>query len=197
MIDLLESPYNYDYGDLIVARARVTNAVGTSEFSDDNTSGLDVMGPPLTPANIEIDDASSDESQIALDLPQPTIQNTGGSAITSYHLQWDRGEGLGVFYTIYGEDPYDTTQRYVATTVTAYVQYKFKYRTRNIFGWSSYSAETIAVPGIPPLPPTNTETINYGLGVKVQWISPYNADDSRFDLEVLTNTGTTYHMFEN
>lgn len=57
---------------------------------------------PSKPLDIVLNAAETNEYQISINLPEVPSENTGGSPITSYNLQWDSGTGTG-FFSIYGE----------------------------------------------------------------------------------------------
>ncbi len=63
----------------------------------------------------------------------------GGSAILSYNLQWDAGNGV-VNVNLAG---YSTVYLHSYLTVTSGVTagglYKFQYRVRNVYGWGEFS----------------------------------------------------------
>jgi hypothetical protein len=66
----------------------------------------------------------------------------GGSDILSYEIQMDDGQG-GDFYSLAGNE---TAGKTLATTFTIRQDiqdgglYRFRYRARNVNGWSSFSA---------------------------------------------------------
>jgi hypothetical protein len=66
---------------------------------------------------------------------------TGGSPITSYSLEWDSGNG-NVFAPVLGFDENNIVLEYTFDSLTKGSTYKFRYRVKNIYGWSPYSSET-------------------------------------------------------
>lgn len=64
---------------------------------------------------------------------------TGGSPVISYSLEWDNGSGQTYFLSLMGEATNNIQLIYTATDLTAGDSYSFRYRVRNIFGWSPYS----------------------------------------------------------
>ena len=67
------------------------------------------------------------------------IQMTGNSPITSYSLEWDLGAGYD-FTPVTGFDTNNIVLSYTFNNLTKSTIYSFKYRVRNIFGWSPYSS---------------------------------------------------------
>ena len=112
---------------------------------------------PFTPGSGPTSDATvTDNTRIkVLYGPQP-ISDNGGSEILSYELQMDNGKG-GNFTSLIGgtTDSLETTFT-TATGITTGVQYRFRYRSRNINGWSDWSPITYiqaaTVPSRPPAP---------------------------------------------
>ena len=82
------------------------------------------------------------------------ITTTGGSPITSYELQMNDGKG-GAFYTVHGGDDSPTlslgvTVRNNIITGTAY---EFRYRARNIVGWTAWSpTSSLSASTVPTAP---------------------------------------------
>ena len=116
-------------------------------------------------------------------LPDVDDSKTGGSPIISYNLQWDSGTGTQ-FYTIYGEPTNSMTQAYVENRVSGGSAYQFRYRVKNIHGWSDYSSVLEAYPGVVPEAPFDIITENSGKSVKVSWSEPYNGGDNIFAYKV-------------
>jgi hypothetical protein len=92
--------------------------------------------PTSAPAIVEAD---TDDTQITVSIA--AITDTGGSAITSYELQKDNGRG-GSYTTVGGGDlsPSLSLTYTVTTDIERGVAYRFRYRSRNIVGWSGWSS---------------------------------------------------------
>lgn len=157
----------------------MVNSVGQSETSDPNTSGAVMLVEPLQPDDIFLDTAQTNEYQIGLSLPEVTSLLTGGSPIISYNLQWDSGTGTG-FYSIYGETSNSLLRSYIETRVTGGSTYRFRYRVKNLFGWSPFSNILTAYPGVIPDVPSQIRTENSGTSVVISWNEPYNGGDKIF-----------------
>lgn len=87
---MLEAPFNLLQGDLIVAHVRASNAYGDGDFSDPNTTGLSVQTVPHKPLLAPVL-VSQSETSITVQMPEIVGDNTGGSDILSYNLQYDAG----------------------------------------------------------------------------------------------------------
>jgi hypothetical protein len=71
-----------------------------------------------------------------------TSAETGGAAIVSYHLQWDKGTN-STWYDVIGLSPYSTaTTATVSTSLVAGTTYYFRVRAYNVHGWGAYSTTT-------------------------------------------------------
>lgn len=67
---------------------------------------------------------------------------TGGSAITSYKLEWDKG--TSTWETLVG-DPVDlVSTSYTSSSLTAGTSYKYRLTAKNVYGWSSYTSAEVA-----------------------------------------------------
>ena len=56
--------------------------------------------------------------------------------------------------------------------------YSFRYRVKNVQGWSPFSTELSAVAANPPSQPASVTTTNDGSSVKISWSAPYHGGDS-------------------
>ena len=82
------------------------------------------------------------------------ITDTGSSPITSYELQRDDRKG-GSFFTIDGGDssPTLSTNFLIKSGIQRGVAYRFRYRSRNIVGWSGWSPISSLSASTVPSPP--------------------------------------------
>lgn len=99
---------------------------------------------------------------------------TGGSQIISYSLEWDEGSSGIYFVPIVGYLNNNTNLTYVFTQLTKGNSYQFKYRVRNIYGWSAYSDELEQIAARIPDTPLAPQTQNTQTSVTIMWIAPYN-----------------------
>ena len=84
------SPYNLGLGDLVKAKVMATNAVGDSEYSQENTSGVVVETVPGSIMTLRQDLTSQSLDWIVLAWDALTTQEeTGGTAISNYRVRWN------------------------------------------------------------------------------------------------------------
>jgi len=137
MNQFMLAPLSLVQGDLIVARVSVKNAIGWSTPSVDNSAGVRVQTIPHTPLPMTADLANTDTTQATVSMTALVdLVQTGGSPIVSYSLEWDQGTNGASFVALNGVDSNNIQLLYVAQDLTAGSTYKFRYRVRNIFGWS-------------------------------------------------------------
>lgn len=176
--------------------------------------------PTSAPAIVEAD---TDDTQIVVSIA--AITNTGGSAITSYELQKDNGRG-GSYTTVGGGDssPSLSLTYTVTSDIERGIAYRFRYRSRNIVGWSGWSPigslTASTIPDAPPKPTylSSTDTTitlsfsrstddggsminDYELSVNGEVISDYDYATDVFTYTVstsltLTTTLTTGEVYQ-
>ena len=95
MTVLTSSPYNLTYNTLVQAEAQAYNVQGWGGLSNANTVGAVIQVPPSQMGQPTRGSATT-ETQIQVNWNALTGVSTGGSAITSYNLQWDQGNGTYV-----------------------------------------------------------------------------------------------------
>ena len=141
MQTFIDAPYNLVQGDLIIATVQALNSIGWSDASQLNISGQSVeTKPPVAPKALIVDLSKTNENQIALEMTAMiAVSETGGSPIVSYSLEWDDASSQLFFTSLIGETVNNIQLLYTKTGLTPGVEYAFKYRARNIYGWSPYS----------------------------------------------------------
>ena len=92
--------------------------------------------------------------KVKVDMSVPS--SDGGSAILSYSLEMDDGEG-GPFAVLYGDSVASLSLTFTnATGITRGAVYRVRSRSRNIIGWSAYSpvgyVRAAVKPAAPPAP---------------------------------------------
>jgi len=118
---------------------------------------------------------TTSETQIQVTWAALASPANGGSAILSYHLQWDKNTNGTTWYDLIGASPDSTVLTYTKTTgVSSGLNYKFKVRARNVHGWGAYSdAFSIGATGLPHPMVVATTTIDAATGgVKIAWTAP-------------------------
>lgn len=99
MQTLRDADYSLEYGDLVVVRVRAYNALGEGEYSQVNTVGATIETEPGQMSQVERG-STTDTSQIEVTWSPST--DTGGSAITSYHLEEETSIGSGTWISVQG-----------------------------------------------------------------------------------------------
>jgi len=158
MADFLAAPYSLSRGDLIVVKVRANNPIGWSSYSAENTSGAEVETVPSTMSSLARGSETS-TVQIEVDWTALTLDSeTGGSDITTYWLQYDKGTNEVTWYTLAGETTdYDQTSFIVDSLIVGGTVYKFRIKAGNVHGLatsfsSSFSIEASDVPDAPAAP---------------------------------------------
>jgi len=172
---LLADPYLLIQGDLIVAHVRASNAFGDGPYSDLNTSGLTVETVPSRPllAPVLI---SQSETSITVQMPELVGQDTGGSPILSYNLQYNSGGSSTTYVSLIGENPNSLILTFTKGGLIPDIIYSFRYRVKNKYGWNSDSYSPLLHARAAGLP---SKVINVqfqivdSVNVKVFWPLPY------------------------
>jgi hypothetical protein len=121
-----------------------------------------------------IDSTISDENKIKVVLTAMTDEvEQGGSPITSYSIEWDLGTGFA-FTPVVGHDTNNVLLEYTFNSLTKGSVYRFRYRVRNLYGWSAYSDEVERMAAMVPYTPVAPMTSNTQTSVTVAWQLPYN-----------------------
>lgn len=114
--------------------------MGESIASAANSIGVSVQTIAQTPVvgPIRVEDLST-TSSITVQMADVTdySPSAGGAEITSYNLEYNKGAGT-TFFEVLG---FTTEQLETEVTVstTPGLTYIFRYRVKNIFGFSGYS----------------------------------------------------------
>ena len=173
MLEVIESPLTLAKGDLIVAKLRAYNKIGWGDYSDPNTVGQVTELKPDVPTQAPVL-LQQNESELETEMPEFALENTGGSPITSYNLQFDQGNAT--YVTIIGEAPDNLERTFNKGGLTTDVVYKFKYRVKNKYGWSNdFSLELSArTATIPEQVSGLSFQIQHLLNVRFSWDQPYH-----------------------
>jgi hypothetical protein len=108
----------------------------------------------------------------------------GGSGITSYNLEWNGGVGTS-FHEIVGGSTLNLN-RDVTVATTPGQAYLFRYRVRNVFGWSDgFSPQvTVLSAAVPDTSAAATTEIS-GQNAKISWAAPSANYDSITSYKIL------------
>jgi len=173
MTVLTASPFNLAVDDEVKARVTAYNERGWSDVSDDTATGTTISTIPSQMAAITRN-ALTSTSQVVIDWTAlSSSPSNGGSAITSYGVQWD--QGTGVWIELIGESSDFTGVQYAITTgIVMGNNYQFKVRAKNLWGWGDYSSiSQVTSYGIPSQVYSLTTSIDSATGgVKIAWAEP-------------------------
>lgn len=103
-----------------------------------------------------------------------TTQETGDSAITSYNLEWDQGNGNSVFTELVGESTPYTLLTHTESSLTAGVTYTFRLRAENAHGFGDYSSTLSVLAAEEPAQVTilSTSEVSDDTTVLISWTAP-------------------------
>jgi hypothetical protein len=166
MAELTTVPFELQFDQLVQVRATATNAYGAALLaSEPNLEGARIRQVPsqmLTPYEVLSTDTTI---QIGWSL----LEDNGNSEILSYNLYWDDGTGVTDIELV---DSLITEFR--VTGLQGGVNYRFKVRALNIYGYGDfsdeYSLEASDLPGRPEIPTVTLDTRD----ILVQWQAPNN-----------------------
>ena len=141
-----------DLGDPHLFKLTVANEIDTIES---DTVSIILAAVPDTPTSIPTQDYdAAGKTQIGVVISGLTSGQNGGSDILGYQIYRDNGEG-GEFTAIYDQESVLATS-YLDTGLINGLTYRYKWRARNINGWSKFSdvgyLVAADVPGQPPAP---------------------------------------------
>lgn len=156
------------------------NEVGWSAFSAElsDAQSVQVQVVPYTPSS-PIRDSTTSSTQLVVNWAQISSPQNGGSAITSYNLQFDQGTA-GTSWTDLIGNPTDSLA--LTHTVTGAIEagrtYYFRLRVKNLQGWSSYSAQAPVIAASVPGAPQSVTTSYSGSKVRITWQAPASTGGS-------------------
>jgi hypothetical protein len=176
MATLRAAPYSLPYAALVAAELRARNAVGWSAWSTVNAVGAQIQTEPLATATPSpARGARTDDTRLEVEWAAMTSASaTGGSPITAYSLEWDRGDGTGGFEALTGAagSPYLATRYLRSAGVVAGTTYRFRLRAWNKWGAGGYSPsvgiEASTIPSAMAAPATAMS----GTRLRISWVAP-------------------------
>ncbi len=166
------APFNLLQDDLIRVKVAARNQLGWGPYSDQNDVGLLVQTKPRTPTLpvVRKEDLCT-TTAIAVEMSEFTLFQTGGSDLTSYNLEWNTGAGT-VFYELIGETADNIDRVFTKNLLSSGNLYSFRYRIKNIYGFSDYSPIADIFCAKAPAQVT-TPTLTYvDKNVKIDWDTP-------------------------
>lgn len=170
MSTLTSGSFSLSFDTLIEVRVSATNAIGTSSTSTVNTSGARTRRAPAT-MTAPVKNSGTDTTMTVGWTALTTNSDIGNSAITSYKLEWNQGDGTDNYVTLV----VTSSTSYSMTGLTAGTIYRFRVSAANIYGYgsASTSASFIAssVPGVPSTV-TVTQSSTDPTEVDFTWSAP-------------------------
>jgi hypothetical protein len=151
-----------------------------------------LAGIPASPTTAPVSDSSiTSKSIIKVDVG--VITNDGGSTLLSYSIEMDDGNG-GDFTPLYGDvvNSLSTTFTIMRGVKVGKV-YRFRYRTKNLIGWSEFSpiAQVLAA-SVPDAPPAPIFIAATDLQIQFSFIETQNDNGSPIDsYELWRNDGAS------
>ena len=141
-----------DEGTAHIFKLTVSNEIETIE--SDTISVILAAVPDKPSAAPTQDYTAAGSTRIGVKITALSTSENGGSAILGYQIWRDNGQG-GDFVSLYENDSVMATS-YLDTGLVNGRTYRYKYRVRNINGWSAFSdvgyLVAASVPGTPPIP---------------------------------------------
>ncbi|MCP3681809.1 MAG: fibronectin type III domain-containing protein, partial [bacterium] len=171
MSELLKSPFNLLKDDYVYVKAAAENSYGKGAYSILNTSSNAAIMKkiPDTPSNAP-STSSVTKTQVVIAMTAVSSPNDGGSSVTSYNLQYDNATNGVTWTDLVGYSPDSTNLTFTKTGLSTGSQYKFRYRVKNVHGWSSSFSPILSVyAAVTPSQPTTVTTSLVGTDVKVSW----------------------------
>jgi hypothetical protein len=175
---LTSSPYNYQFDDLVKVQVKAHNSLGFGPYSTINISGAQIRRVPdamTTPVVI-----FSSDTSITISWTAQTVPINGNSNIQFYNLQWNSGSG-----STFTDLSNSLTTSYTVNGLTGGSTYVFKVRSRNVYGYGSFSSTlsviTIDVPSKMGIPTVSVS----GTDVKVEWTYPNDHSSTITKYEIL------------
>jgi len=110
---------------------------------------------------------------------------TGGSPILSYHLQFDQGTGNEDWADLVGFPVDSLVTTYTVTGgIVKGTAYRFRLRSKNIYGFGDYSSlATVFSSDVPEMPAPVTTEIS-GVDVVITWVAPYGNSETITEYDV-------------
>lgn len=153
------------------------NIIGWSAFSDQTTT-LNAALVEVVPYGLQAPTWVITTTKTSLDIQWTAVSNsyTGGSTITSYHVQFDNLSGGNTWTDLVGLNaPFTSTSYSISTgSLVPGWTYKVRYRASNIQGWSAYSPSLSIIAASVPGQPSSVITSISGSNVRVTWIPSSN-----------------------
>jgi hypothetical protein len=196
LASLYSAPVSLPLDAPILTKVKAYNARGWSLVSDSSTTSVLSQTVPSAVGTLTTDAAQTGEAQVFVQWPAlSTSAETGGSAITSYNLQWDAGNNGGPWVSLQGDSPASlATSILLTSSIVGGTTYRFQVRASNIHGWGAYSA-TLAIKAaqVPYQITSATYTIDPATGgFALGWDAPADGSDTidRYLIQIKNGAGS-------
>jgi len=174
-----------------IFRVAATNLAGTSSYSG-ATAAVTPRAVPGPPTGIG---RTALNTQVRLAWTSPT--SDGGSAITSYAIQYSANSGGS--WTTFTSNTGTTSTTSLVTGLTNGTAYIFRVAARNVAGLGAYSSESAEVtPHTTPGAPTSVTGTAGNSQVSVSWTAPSSNGGNAVNdyvVEYSANSGSTWITF--
>ena len=171
------------------------NLVGHVKSS---TTTIMLAKEPQTPVVAPVE-VTATATYISVSLTALTTEaQRGGATILIYNLQIDDGLGNANFNHVYGFASDTLTTTYTANNVIKGRTYAFRYRARNLYGWSAdWSPITYILAADKPIQPAKPELMSASLASLTLRFTPCtdNGGDHIFAYRLYINEGTDGSAF--
>ena len=177
MTDII-SGYELSQNNLIKSYIVVSNDNGPSEDSDNSTSTILVQVAPLqppvvpfasyTPSETETD---TTKSTLTINVTELTGDNTGGSDITSYIVEY-YSLTLSSWQVLGGDSPDSLVTSYTITGLVNGQTYSARYKARNIHGTGPYSLNGTVLVAVRPGQIDTANVTASGVQAVIEWNQP-------------------------
>ena len=141
---------------------------------------------------------SEEQIQIQWNPIEDNSEETGGSVILSYNLQWKQKYSLDDFTDLVGQNgsPALVAEFIQTENVFAGVTYSFRVRAQNALGFGPFSSEVditaAKVPEKPEAPSTSIDNVS----VRISWVDPDPNSSPITGFEVMVATSTGEFVFD-
>jgi len=172
---LRASPYLLVQGDSVFAKVQAQNPIGWSPESAVNAAVIaEIKTEPASPSQTPTRGTNSSYTQLIADWVALTGTDTGGSPILSYHLQYDDSSNGTLWTDLIGHSSDSLALTYtVSSSIQVPKTYFFRYRAKNVHGWSGWSPNlSLIAASVPDVVLPAAVTFNDGTNARIQWTLP-------------------------
>lgn len=187
----LTSTFGLTFDQLVVFRVSASNMMGQGPWSLSNTSGAKTRQVPAQMQSVTKGSESTASSLQINWVGLYTPEETGNSEILGFQLFWDANSGSANI-KLFEAQPNEFT--YSVHSLVAGLEYQFKVRAENIYGYGDFSELEVVIPdAVPAMMNAITTSMSYPL-VTFMWEEPfYNGREiTSYQLEIYSNAVMAY-----